>query len=64
VRSRGISRSHSVEKSFWKRIWTCRESDRILNELMNLMQTFGRASSLSEAAPSLVNTLHASNPCF
>jgi hypothetical protein len=28
----GSSRSHCVEKPFWKRLWTCRESDRILNE--------------------------------
>jgi hypothetical protein len=29
---RGSSRSHCVEEPFWKRPWTCRESDRILNE--------------------------------
>jgi hypothetical protein len=26
------SRSHCVEEPFWKRLWTGRESDRILNE--------------------------------
>jgi hypothetical protein len=37
---RGSSRSYCVEEPFWKRLWTCRESDRILNELMKEYKVF------------------------
>jgi hypothetical protein len=29
---RGRTRSHHAEKQFWKRLWTGRKSERILNE--------------------------------
>ena len=31
----GSSRSHYVEEPFWKRLWTCRQTDYWMNEWMN-----------------------------
>jgi hypothetical protein len=31
-KKRGSTRSHSVENSLWKRIWTCRKTDYRMNE--------------------------------
>ena len=31
-KQRGSTRSHSLENSFWKRLWTCRKTDYGLNE--------------------------------
>jgi len=31
----GSSRSHNVEESFWRRLWTCRQTEYWLNEWMN-----------------------------
>jgi len=28
----GSSRSHYVEESFWRRLWTCRQTDYKMNE--------------------------------
>jgi hypothetical protein len=32
---RGSTRSHSMENSLWKRLWTCRKTDCRMNEYIN-----------------------------
>ena len=38
-------RSHSVEKSLWKRLWTCRNRDYEMNELLLNTNTEGKKSA-------------------
>jgi hypothetical protein len=43
---RGNCRLHSVHKSFWKKVWTCRKTDCVLNVCTSLlwMSTWPRSS--------------------
>jgi hypothetical protein len=37
---RGSTRSHSVENSLWKKLWTCRKTDYTMNECEVLLEVF------------------------
>ena len=34
----GSSRSHYVEESFWRRLWTCRQTEYWMNKFVHLLQ--------------------------
>jgi hypothetical protein len=53
------SRSHSLEISVWKRLWTCRETDKYLTFTVGL----GSGDSLSARVIS-ENEISFWNPCY
>jgi len=42
---RGITRSHTVENSLWKRLWTCRKTDYVMSGVLGIIKDSISASS-------------------
>ena len=46
----GSSRSHYMEASFWRRLWTCRQTEYWMNEYLYLVQKFSSVTHVHNNA--------------